>query len=399
MRKTQIFIVLTLFFYTNIFGQENPVKDATYHFSIKDDIFKGNGADTLKKYIQRAQFFMIGEEHNMKELQDFTASVIPFLKSCGYNNLALEIGPIAAMKLNSLYRSRKGLTAFNTKYFQYLNGAPFGFFEGREEERFSNRAFENGLKIWGIDFENYNASLFIIDELYEQSKKSSELDEMYKNSRLVIIDGYERDKIEKKHHLATILLNSESIRSFFNKVSTSHKIREIIRQQILSWQIYEQESKDNWYPRVENMKENFVANYRRVAAKEKEPKVFVKMGAVHIARGTSSSGFQELGNMVYELSNLNGTRTFSVISFARYRINAKGETVDFLEADDAELLKYTTKDLWSLIDLNRLREQAMQGKIKLSKEMMSYMQKFDMMLIPPATKYMEPNYLPKIKSN
>ena len=397
MRKTQIFILLILFFYNNIFGQENPIKDATYHFSIQDDVFKGNGADTLKKYIQRSQFFMIGEEHNMKELQDFTASVIPFLKSCGYNNLALEIGPVAAMKLNSLYRSRKGLAAFNTKYFQYLSGAPFGFFEGREEERFSNRAFENGLKIWGIDFENYNASLFIIDELYGQSKKSSDLDEMYKNSRLVIIDGYERDRSEKKHHLATTLLHSESIKSFFDKVSTSPKIREIIRQQILSWKIYEQESKNNWYPRVENMKENFVANYKKVAAKEKEPKVFVKMGAVHIARGTSSSGFQELGNMLYELSKFNGTKTFSVISFARYRINTKGETVDLLEEDDAELLKYTTKDSWSLIDLNRLRGDGIQGKIKLSREMVSYMEKFDMMLIPPATKYMEPNYMPNNK--
>jgi len=395
MRKPHSFILLILSFYTNIFGQENPIKDATYHFSIQGDIFRGKGADTLKKYIQQSQFFMLGEEHNMKELQDFTASVIPLLKSSGYRHLALEIGPVAATKLTAVYRSSEGLAALNTKYFQYLNGAPFGFFEGKEEEWFSNRAFENGFDVWGIDFENYNASLFIIDELFEQSRKSSELSEMYNNSRRLIIDAYKRDRSEKKHQLATTLLNSEPIKSFFNKVSTTSKLREIIRQQILSWQIYEQQGKGNWYPRVENMKANFVKSYQRAAAKEKKPKVFIKMGAVHIARGTSSSGFQELGNMVFELSNLNATKSFSVISFARYRIDAKGETVDLLEEEDAELLKYTLTDSWSLIDLNRLRKDAVEGRMKLSKEMMAYMQKFDMMLIPPATKYMEPNYLPK----
>lgn len=71
--------------------------------------------------------------------------------------------------------------------------------------------------------------------------------------------------------------------------------------------------------------------------------------------------------------------------------------MDLLEEDDAELLKYTTKDSWSLIDLNRLRGDGIQGKIKLSREMVSYMEKFDMMLIPPATKYMEPNYMPNNK--
>lgn len=392
MKEFKFTIVLLIAFQASIFAQANPIQDATYHFTIENDVFIGNGADTLKKYIKQAQFFMIGEEHNMKELQDLTASVIPFLKDCGYHNFALEIGPVAAEKLSSLYHSGEGLTDFNTKNHSFLNGAPFGFFEGREEEQFSNKAFENEFNVWGIDFENYNASLFILEALYERSKKTQELDGMYKSARQVIIDGYEKDRIEKKHGLATTLLNSAPIRLFFDRVSKDAKTREIIRQQLLSWRIYEQEGINNWYPRVENMKKNFADDYKKAAVKEKEPKVFIKMGAVHIARGTSSSGFQEVGNMINELSILNGTKTFSVISFARYRINAKGETMDFLEEEDAELLKCTTKDSWSLIDLNRLRADGLHGRIKLSKEMVSYMQKFDMMLIPPATKNMELNY-------
>ncbi|TDO23831.1 hypothetical protein [Pedobacter duraquae] len=391
MWKIKIFIVIILCDIT-AYCQENPIKDATYHFTIQNEVFIGNGADTLKKYIQNAQFFLLGEEHNMKELQDFTISVIPFLKTSGYDNLALEIGPIAARKLHSLYLNKQGLIDFNSKYFKHVQGAPFGFFNGKEEERFSNKAFEEGFNIWGIDFENYNSSLFILDELFDQSKKSTELDDLYKKCQQVIVDSYKKDKADNTHILATTLINSEPIKAFFKKVNTGPKIAEIIRQQVLSWEIYEQESKNNWYPRVANMKENFAANYKKLLTKRTQPKVFVKLGAVHIARGTSSSGFQELGNMVYELSNFNGTKTFSVISFARYRINSKGEILDLLEKDDAELLEFTSNDSWSVIDLARLKKEMEQGKIKLSIEMISYAQKFDMMLIPPATKYMEPNF-------
>ena len=80
-----------------------------------------------------------------------------------------------------------------------------------------------------------------------------------------------------------------------------------------------------------------------------------------------------------------------MISFARYRIDAQGKLVDLLEEADAELLKYTTTASWSLIDLNRLRNDAKQGKLKLSEAMRSYMEHYDMMLISPATPSMTPN--------
>ena len=393
MRRYKLLILILLF--SNIaFCQNDPIKDATYHFTIKNNEFLGGGADTLKNYIRKAQFFLIGEEHNMKELQDFTTSILPLLKNCGYKNFALEIGPVSSEKISSIYLRKQTITDFNTKYYKYIDGSPFGFFDGKEEERFSNQAFKNGFKVWGLDFENYNAPLFILDQLYETSKKSNELNRLYELSHQAIIDEYAKDKIEKKYNLATNLLNSVPIKSFFEMVSTNSKAKYIIDQQILSWKIYDQESRKNWYPRVENMRENFMHNYNLELKKNKIPKVFVKMGAVHIAKGTSSSGFKEVGDLVHELAKTNGTKSFSVISFARYRINAKGELLDLLEDEDAQLLKYTTKDSWSLIDLNRLKKESQQGEFKLSKTMLSYIEKFDMMLIPPATKSMELNIHP-----
>jgi hypothetical protein len=63
-----------------------------------------------------------------------------------------------------------------------------------------------------------------------------------------------------------------------------------------------------------------------------------------------------------------------------------------MEPEDEALLKYTTKDNWSLIDLKKLAEEGWEGKIKLSKAMKGYIQKYDVMLIPPVTKRMVSNY-------
>ncbi|CAM3741148.1 hypothetical protein MUGA111182_06360 [Mucilaginibacter galii] len=103
------------------------------------------------------------------------------------------------------------------------------------------------------------------------------------------------------------------------------------------------------------MKTNFADNYKIAEAKDALLKVFVKIGSVHIARGTRSSGFQELGNLIYELSQFNRTKIFSVISFARYRIDARGKLFDLLDPEDANLLKYTNQYSRSFINLSKLK--------------------------------------------
>lgn len=249
------------------------------------------------------------------------------------------------------------------------------------------------LSLWGIDFENYNASLFILDELYNQSDKDKAITDAYQKAYEYVIKGYANKKNNINYSLQNNLLNSILIKSFFNLLPDKEATRKLIYNLTLSWKIYEAEGMNNWYPRMNNMKKNFIKLYKEAAKKENLPKVVIKLGAMHTARGTSSSGFQEVGNTIYELANYNSTKSFSVISFARYRIDQEGNLTDELEPEDEALLKYTTKDSWSLINLKQLFIDGWQGKIKLSPSMQDYIKKYDMMLIPPATKRMEPNII------
>lgn len=61
IKKTALYILLISSFHL-AYGQDNPVSDATYHFTLDHHKFNGPGGDTLMTYIGYAQFFMIGEE-------------------------------------------------------------------------------------------------------------------------------------------------------------------------------------------------------------------------------------------------------------------------------------------------------------------------------------------------
>jgi hypothetical protein len=393
MIKSGLILLGALLITNHVFSQPDFIKDATYHFNITNNQLIGQGADSLKKYISTSQFFLIGEEHDMVELQKFTACIMPFLKNSGYKYLAVEIGSESAKKLTSIYRNKESLRTFNTKYYKYFGGGPFGFFDGKEEEVLLDSALNNGLSLWGIDFENYDASLFILDELYNQSNKDKAIKDAYQKAYDFVIKEYANKKNNKNYPLQNNLLNSILIKSFFNLLPDKEITRKLIYNITLSWKIYEAEGMNNWYPRVDNMKKNFIKLYKEAAKKENLPKVVIKLGAAHTARGTSSSGFQEVGNTIYELANYNNTKSFSVISFARYRIDQEDNLTDELEPEDEALLKYTTKDSWSLINLKQLSIDGWQGKIKLSSSMQGYIEKYDMMLIPPATKRMKANII------
>eukprot|EP01133_Synstelium_polycarpum_P011738 gene11738-13698_t len=395
MLKIKVFLCSVFMFFLSreSHGQTDPVQEVTYHFVLKNNILSGPGADTLKIKISGSQFFLIGEEHDMTELQMLTAHLMPFLKNNGYRNFAVEIGSSAADKLSYIYHHKGSLMEFNSKYYKYFNSGPFGFFDGKEEEVFLNSALNNGLKLWGIDYENHGAPLYILDELYAKGSKNMALKQAYQQARTYVIQEYAKDSTLKKHLVYAKMLESSEIKSFFKLLPHRQEVKKLQNDLLTSWKIRNQETLNNWYARVNNMKQSFIGQYKNEVKNEKSPKVFIKMGAVHTAKGTSSSGFQEVGNTIYELANYSGTRVFSVLSFARYRKDEQGNITDLLEPEDKELLKYTEENSWSLIDLKKLEIARWQGRIKLSKTVREYIERYDMILIPPATKRMQSNFI------
>ncbi|AQW89399.1 hypothetical protein HZP42_07230 [Elizabethkingia anophelis] len=388
-------ILCFLFFSFILFSQQNKdiVKESTYYFSLnQDQNFKGYGADFIKNKIIESQFFLIGEQHNIHSIETLITSLIPLFKENGYNHYITEIGPIAAKKLTELAESPLPLKDYYTKYSSQINLPPFGFFGTKEEEKTLQQLKKYSISLSGIDFESYGSYLFLIDELYKNSDIGKVSKDLYNKVYSFVESQYKNGKDNYNLHLMSHLLASKELKEFImlskNEINTP-----IITQLELSLNINHQITLGFWQRRVDNMKSNFARYYSDQSTKKSPVKAFIKLGAVHTARGTSFSGNLEVGNMIHELANVNQSKSFSVITFPRFIMNEKtGKVEDLVEDEDKELLKYTSLNQWTVIDLCKLEELSIQNSIKLSKDFINYIEKYDAIVIPPATKYSEKIY-------
>lgn len=381
-----------LVFWTAVFSQQEDtiIKESTSYFKLdQNGNFNGEGSEFIKNKIAESQFFLIGEQHDIHCIERLVSSLIPSFKENGYDHYLTEIGPMSAKKLLELAKISTSLRSYYPKYLSQTDMPPFGFFRTVEEEQTLQQLKKYNITLSGIDFENYSSYLFLIDEIYKNSDKKKVSVDLYNKLYRLTGSEYKKGKNNFNPELMNNLLQSNELKTFLSRSknkTTLPLIEEFERSLIINHQI----TQGFWQFRVDNMKRNFSQYYNNLSLKQDSVKIFIKLGSVHTARGTSFSGNLEVGNMVFELANMNQSKSFSMISFPRYILNSQtGKTEDFTEDEDKELLKYAFPDQWTVIDLKKLNELSIKHSIPLHKTIISYIQKYDAMVIPPATKYSE----------
>lgn len=384
--------VYFLVFWAAVFSQQEHtvIKESTSYFTLdQDGNFTGEGSEFIKNKIRESQFFLIGEQHDIHSIETLVSSLLPFFKENGYDHYLTEIGPVSAKKLSELAENSFPLKSYYFKYLSQTGMPSFGFFRTKEEEKTLRQLKKYHINLSGIDFESYSSYLFLIDELYRNSDKEKVSSDLYEKIYTLTESEYKKGKNNFNPELMNNLLRSNELKTFLslskNKINLP-LIEEFERSLMINHQI----TQGFWQFRVDNMKRNFTQYYHRQSLKQDSVKILIKLGAVHTARGTSFSGSLEVGNMIYELANVNQSKSFSIISFPRYIFNNKtGKTEDLTEDEDKELLKYAFADQWTVVDLNMLKELSIKRNIRLNHSIVGYIQKYDAIVIPPATKYSE----------
>lgn len=382
------FIIFPLLMIFPLFGQDisSIIKESSFSFTLSNNgTLNGAGADSLLLKINDSHFFLLGEQHNIQAIEELTTHLIPLLKKEGYTIYATEIGPFAAEKILTLKKNNQSLLSYYCNYIPLLGFSPFGFFSTQEEERTLEAVIEHKMDLWGIDFDNYGSYLSLVNEMYLQSEQGKILPSEYKETYAFIANQYQQAHNGYNPTLMQNILESDLVNNFL-KLARNMQNTPLIEQFILSLKINNEQAKGFWEGRVINMKHNFSTYYRKATAKGVAPKVFMKMGAIHTSRGTSFNGNIDIGNMIYELANFNGQKSFSVISFPRY-ILENGEILDTIEEENKILLSYTSPTNWTFIDLHTIKQLSIEQKIQLPQTIIVYLQKFDALLIPPATQY------------
>lgn len=209
----------------------------------------------------------------------------------------------------------------------------------KKDELFLKTAINENFDIWGIDQEYFASQLFLIDEIYNQSAKNNLIKSSYVDAKQFLTDEYEKQSQNMDYPMFKNLLESSILKSFFEKCKTEQQ-NKIINDLIASWNIYALyetgKYHENNFTRMQYMKRNFGENYKVALKTDTLPKVFVKMGSMHLGAGESLLGIYDLGNMIKELSYFNGTQSTSIKCLARYSYDADGNVYDHLDDQDGK---------------------------------------------------------------
>ena len=375
--KTLIAFICQLFFVTLAASAQTSATDSLLRansYAILYDStgnMSGTGVEFLLKNTADAQFVLIGENHNTKEIPQFTASLFDMLHDhYGFAHLALEQDPMMMQKV-----SAKPWKGNADSVFSLARRYKYGFtFIDDEELRMIAlvSAYQaKGNSVWGCD------QLFGVSQLLDKirpGKRDVEFDSLKARAKRTEAD---RD-LEKKHFVSQQITKADL--KVLRKYRTGDPASDVdfgIHSLTMSDSIFTlmrtERSYDGCAAREQYMKNRFMEEYNKSkAAGEKMPKVVLKFGNSHTMDGFEpNTGTVNVGTFVRQLAIANGMTSFSMYAKI-YRTdssdwnynNYEGKEVMNMFARNAPI------DQWTLFDLRPLKAQYFNSglKEKLSKE-------------------------------
>ena len=370
----------------------NIVAQFAYPLKQYNDQLTGPGWDSLKRDIALSQFVLLGENHSSPRLSELTALLLKEMKPYGFSHFIIETGPIASEKIKQLYNKdlavfTKNLHDFLTRYKLEPGSPPAEFMAMKTDPIMYSSAFKNGYSVQGIDKEYMASYQYLFNELRTYCTSAMQV-ALYENA-LQRLHSYNEALIkDDKFTLSIHCQNDTLIQRFLTAVHQNPKAKPIVNEIRKSWEIYGlYESKSytqSELVRIASLKRNFGHYYY---ARLQQPfKAFLKYGNVHTERGDSYLGYADLGNMVSELSALNGTRSLHIQNMRRYRYDNRDSVMDFAEKGYElypHFISFADKEQWMLVDLQPLRQLLLARKIRATKDERSLILKNDWILLTP----------------
>nr|ABK64069.1 hypothetical protein [Janthinobacterium lividum] len=339
----------------------------------------GSGAATLIDAGRESQFVLIGEDHGVAEIANFSAAYFEELAGQGFTTLIVENGPAVADALAKGLKSDTGvagIAAFNKAY-----PVATAFYNRQAEAQFLARiakAAGPSFQLLGMDQELMGASKYLLDQMAGQP-----LNPLAKSKieafRKLESDNYSRAsengdprelfmmKIQEEELLALQkLLTTPGEMPALAMLNSLIESRSIYTKNITPGQGYSSNIQ-----RAKLMKRQ-VASHLTLAPAQR---MLLKAGAVHVFRGYNplGAGSREIGNYLAEYAEGRGQKSLHVLVLA-----SKGQQAQFAGIGRAsastEIEKIDTKSAmagvlpffaaarehkeWSLFDVRPLLESA-----------------------------------------
>jgi len=368
----------------------------------------GPGMNVLSDATADAQFVLIGEDHGMTEIPQFMGTVFEMLAPRGFHTLAIETGPYVTSAMQEYVSKPDGAARMG----EFVRKYPFAaaFYNWREEFAFLQRCARAGkdgnVNLWGLDQELMGSAGYLLQKISGQKlgpDATAMAERMLKENDAAYAAAA---KTGDPSGLFMMTAKDADLKAFGDLLKTqgTPAARKMLAALVESRAIYGKYFANEGYAsnreRAQLMKQNFRARYEAANDAEPLPKVMFKFGGYHMYQGLNSLHSSEIGNLVAELAEWNGTKSVHVMV-----LGVKGETAAFggigkpsgkekldLRTDPrgdftflAPMLDNMLKDSWTMYDVRAFRAHfGSYGAVDKEMERMIFGYDF-LVLIPETT--------------
>jgi len=379
---------------------KKDLETTTIYFNIDSNYqFDNNAKNLFQNEVSRNQFIGLAELHQSQQLSLFTNALLNILNREGFKYFAMEMGPYSAEILSNLSaipihtadNIRKLNTAYGNKLYQMT---PLIFADRIEDALFIEKASELDFKFWGLDQEFIFSYEMHVDSIYIQAEnKTEELEKIYLESKSIFKEWGKKAAKSRKFDYNCKLQDNSTINSLIQLLQEDDLTKPRIEALQTSWDIYckNESGQNSNQQRADYMKKNFDKYLINSYQDDGETKVFVKLGNVHLTKGISPFGVDDMGKYLSKKAKEYGTGFLNIRHLARYRngkdlIGKKGwESVTLF-------MGLGKKDEWALIDLRPIRKRLEMGEFTADKSIAFEIRSYDMILIPPDDQKSTPNF-------
>lgn len=373
------------------------LKKNTYLIKVLNDRFSGEGAPVLRKAMEDQQFLLVGEQHGIQEVGEFTKALFLEGQPQGFDYLCIETDPFIAEKLEALVKD--DLAALKSFCKEFPMAIPF--YNNEEDFDFLQKAIKNsngeGPILWGVDQVFAAAPRYLFARLAEiaPNKEAKTLAEQYLRQGKEGFEAFLKTQDQSKSLMAT--LGPEDYKKLFavfgkkEQSESTQILKGIQKTQEIYGYWFAGRQFDNNSVRAKLMKKQFMDYYRAAQKHTPIPKVVFKFGATHTYKGLSYYDQLDLGNMVHELAAMNGNSSLhiSVMGWKGTAVAGLGGSQQFDNSEQfnpliIEAIKARSNGTdWLLVDLKSIRHQFNKRKIAPLRDIVF---SYDFLVIVPEAK-------------
>ena len=355
----------------------------------------GSGWEKLRVSIAQSQFVLVGEDHGMAQIPQFTQAVARELQPAAF---ITEIDRYQAANLTRLTASPGLPTA-------YMKASPgsLSFFSWGEEYELAQQLRAQKARIIGVE----QVGLFTLGRFYEElaGRVKNPGARAYLQRESAAYQRHDMAEFRSAGHSYSIFSQRPSALDSLELLTKteSPEARRMVQEYLLSHRIYKNEVKglDSHQARVNLMKRNLLEALRPLAPQPGQPlpKLLFKFGASHMARALSPwSGITDVGNLAQNLADVQDARSLHLLVMGKQGTQVGGfnpddprkNAVPFDISKETYLKPFadlTTGPAWQVFDLRPVRRALLNDQLKLTDQMLvALLLGYDyFVLIPTAT--------------